>query len=240
MTVRTIEADVPSEFPPARLFLDDIEEIVRILVEAIEGGKEVPNRPGQNAKTQVTFTIKDQECDDVQELPKIAPRTTRLSIAVAAQDWLPSATLGFSRLSASLSLYGFTRERKLSIYHSLSPVFKRRKRWSATLAHPLRVLALTLLALLILIMIVVLFTLPSLSHTLRMLGDIVMGLLAVAVAAAAVATTWDRSIIILRPSSERSALRQEMVSRALPVAIGCVLTFLLTVLGMYIKHKYWP
>jgi len=39
VTIRTKEADVPHEFPPARLFLDDIEEIVSILRQAVESRK---------------------------------------------------------------------------------------------------------------------------------------------------------------------------------------------------------
>jgi hypothetical protein len=82
VTIRTKEPEVPDEFPPARLFLDDIEEIVRILTDATENRKEEPRRlgeeflsklanaaestnekirlPDEGARTRVTFTIKDQ------------------------------------------------------------------------------------------------------------------------------------------------------------------------------------
>jgi hypothetical protein len=36
VTIRTKEQEVPGEFPPAKLFLNDIEEIVDILKELIE------------------------------------------------------------------------------------------------------------------------------------------------------------------------------------------------------------
>jgi len=39
VTIRTEEPAVPDEFPPARLFLADFEEIARVLLEAVEEQK---------------------------------------------------------------------------------------------------------------------------------------------------------------------------------------------------------
>jgi hypothetical protein len=74
VTIRTKEAEIPCEFPPARLFLDDIEEIVRILVAATENRKREGELHEDPAKTRLTLTIKDRACDEVQDLPKIAKK----------------------------------------------------------------------------------------------------------------------------------------------------------------------
>ena len=48
------------------------------------------------------------------------------------------------------------------------------------------------------------------------------------------------STVIMRPSSEPSPLHQELLHKFPLVALSSVLTFLLTLLGLYLKHKYWP
>jgi hypothetical protein len=233
VTIRTKGADVPSEFPPARLFLDDIDEIVRILVEATENRKEEWNRFNRDAKTRVTLTIKDQVCDEVQELPKIAIKTIGLSVRVEIQKSLPQTFLTFNRYSTSLRLDGFTREQELSIYHNLAPIFKRRNLWLATLVRSLRTLILTLMVLFTLVDITL--TLMFKKQTPRTLVTVIE-LLTVAIGTTFVATTWHHSIINLRHSSEPSAFRQDLLQKIFLV----VLTFLLTLLGFYLKHKYWP
>jgi hypothetical protein len=232
--IRTKEADAPNKFPPARLFLDDIDEIVRILVDAVEK-REKSIRPDKDAKITLTLTIKDQVCDDVQELPKIATKTFDLSVSIAAQAWLPDASLEFDRFGTSLGLLGFTTLQKLSIYHKLAPIFKRRNLWLATLVHSNNSLILTVLVLSGLAN----FALMSNKQTPSMLSHVITLLGAVA-SITYLATIFHHSTIILRHSSERSALRQDLLPRILPVAVGCVLTFLLTLLGFYLKHKYWP
>jgi len=55
VTIRTKEPEPPEGFPPVRLFLDDIEEIVRALVDAHK--KSNPSAPHEDAKIKVTFAI---------------------------------------------------------------------------------------------------------------------------------------------------------------------------------------
>jgi len=129
VTIRT-KPEVPDEFPPARLFLDDIEEITRILVEATE------KLADQDEKSTVKLSIKNQVCDEIQELPKIARKTSDLSISVTSGDKFSSSTL---RIGHIIFLYfvGFTREQELNIFHRLAPIFKRRNLWLPTFVHSL-------------------------------------------------------------------------------------------------------
>jgi hypothetical protein len=243
VTIRTEEAEVPSEFPPARLFLDDIEEIVRILVVAAENRKREGNLHEDPARTRLTLTVKDRVCDEVQELPKIAKKTINLSVKVERQYW-SQTFLRFSRYGTSLGFYGVTREEQLSTFYNLAPIFKRRNLWLATLVRPHRTLILTLVVLLTLAPIALIYMIIHMldKHTARMLAmaSIVMSLFTMAISTTFLATNIHHSIIILRPWSEPSPPRQDLLSKILPVAIGCSLTFLLTLLGMYLKHKYWP
>jgi hypothetical protein len=242
VTIRTKEADAPNEFPPARLFLDDIEEIVRILVDATENRKEEWNKFNADAKTRVTLTIKDQVCDEVQELPKIAKKTMDLSVSIEVQMSLPQTFLRFSRFRTSLRSVGFTREQELSIYHNLAATFKRRNRRLVTLFRSHRVLFTTLFYLLLLAQIpAIVFklnkqTTPTLA---TVISDVAFPI-AITIGIAGLVTSFHHSIIILRHSSEPSPLRQELLQKIPVAAITSVLTFLLTMLGFYLKHKYWP
>jgi hypothetical protein len=234
VTIRTREEDAPSGFSPARLFLDDIEQIVRILVEATENAKEKWTQPGVDAKTSVTLAINDQICDEVEELPKVAMRTTNLSIRVVVPKSLPETSLTFGKQSNWLRLVGFTREQEFAIYYKLLPIFKRRNRWWGTVVRTHRTLLLTLLVL----MNIALFLIPR-KHapTWLVLGIGIPGML---LSVAFLAAIWSHTIIILRHSSQRSTLRQEMMSKAIPIAVGCILSFILGLLTLYLKHKYWP
>jgi len=94
VTIRTEEPDLPSEFPPARLFLDDIEEIVRILQEFLETRKMDSRSTVEDLKMKVTFSTGGNECDDVHDLPKIGKSNRVLRVSVA-RGVPPAAILVF-------------------------------------------------------------------------------------------------------------------------------------------------
>jgi hypothetical protein len=240
VTIRTKEAEVPSEFPPARLFLDDIEEIVRILVAAAENRKREGELHEDPAKTQLTLTIKDRVCDEVHELPKLSKKTINLLVKIERQYW-SQTSLRFSRYGTSLGFYGVTREEKLSTFHDLAPIFKRQNRWLATLVRSNLTLLRTLFVLLTLANIAFIFV-PKKQTPL--MPALAIGLLGTAMGALVLATTWHHSIIILRHSSEpspvRQGLRDKLPTALIGAALGSVLTFLLTLLGLYLKRKNGP
>ncbi len=77
----------------------------------------------------------------------------------------------------------------------------------------------------------------GLSHPTR---DLVFALLLLSTSITFGEILFQHTVIILRPSSEPSPLRQELLHKFPLVAISSALTFLLTLLGLYLKHKYWP
>jgi len=238
VTIRTVEAEVPDEFPPARLYLDDIEEILKILVDATDKRTLEWNGPDEELKTIVTFTIKDQICDEVQELPKLAKKTISLSVRVASQDGLPAISLTFSRFRTSLTPFGFTREEQLRIFYKLTPIFNRRNLWFRTLAHSHYILFGALL--IISYVVAGTFLTSMLNKQTAQTQAIVTELLPVAIGTILLATGLRHSTVIMRHSSEPSPLRQDLLQKIAVAAISSVLTFLLTLLGFYLKHKYWP
>jgi hypothetical protein len=236
VAITTIEAEVPSEFPPARLFLDDIEEIAGVLVASAQNRKRQGDINEDPAPTKLTFTVKDRVCDEAQELPKIAKNTIWLMVKAERQYW-SMTVLRFSRYSTTLGYYGVTREEQLSTFYSLAPIFKRRKLWLATLLHFNRVLVLALMFFLILAQLTLAFMFKKQT---ALIPVIVIGFLLVAIGTTLVATTRHHSIVILRHSSESSTARQEMISKSIPIVASNILSFILGLLALYIKHKYWP
>jgi hypothetical protein len=233
VTIRTKEATVPDEFQPARLFLDDIEEIVRILVSAVQGPK--------SQTITVTFTIKDRVCDEAQELPKIAKKTSDLWIMTESPDFGPAASLSFNDNGSRLSYYALTELEELRLFQKLAPIFKRRNLrlrtfvwshyWGSFAAFFGASLA-------ILGSAATLILKPGLiRHPVR---GAVSVLPVLSIPIALVATLSYHSVIIMRRSSEPSPIRQELLNKFPLVAISSALTFLLTLLGLYLKHKYWP
>jgi len=78
MSISIKQADPPA-LPPARLYLEDIEEIVSIFRTLVD---RVPNSGGEDPAMQVTCSIGDHICDSVSDLPKIARLAQDLEIEV--------------------------------------------------------------------------------------------------------------------------------------------------------------
>jgi|SRR5690348_7556406 len=136
MAIRTTEKDVPHEFPPARLFLDDIQEIVSILEELETKGKARPDTKAA-APSALLSAGGGQECDDVQELPKIAKWNSDITIVIGNDYW-PNTSLHIHPLyGSSWRGIGFTKEASWNAYHRLEAVFRRRNAKWPSLAHSL-------------------------------------------------------------------------------------------------------
>jgi hypothetical protein len=261
VTIRTKEADLPSEFPPARLYLDDIEEIVRILLEATQTPNEQQTPSNEASRPRVTLTTGDRVCDGVQELPQIAKKTTDLSIRIETEGYGRATYLALHINGSLLSSFAITADEQLRLYYKLAPIFKRRNRWLATLIHShsrwsntvygaasaaFYLLSFLLLAILALPMLIK----PTTVTASALRQEVNAWYLSIAAAISGtlvilLASGLKRhTIIILRPSSEpspvRQGLRDKLPAALIGAALGSVLTFLLTLLGLYLKHKYWP
>jgi hypothetical protein len=171
-----------------------------------------------------------------QELPNIAKKTIDLSVEVETQKW-SIASVKFYRYGTYLGFYGVSTSEKLIIFHKLEPIFRRRNRWLAALVIPFSRSIVTLVMLLALASFALIFI--PIKHAPPRL-HYVFSLLAVTIASAFLIIRRHHGIVILRHSSEPSPLRQELLSKIPLVFISCILTFVLTLIGMYIKHKYWP
>jgi len=63
----------PDDFPPAKLYLDDVREIVNVLAP--------PAGPGQEDQGWVlSYRVKDRTCDTLDELAQIGGKTRHIEI----------------------------------------------------------------------------------------------------------------------------------------------------------------
>jgi hypothetical protein len=69
MAKRRQEERPPVELPLARLFLDDLEELARIFVDARTKWGDPP--PEGEEATGVTFQVDEWECDTIQDLKEL-------------------------------------------------------------------------------------------------------------------------------------------------------------------------
>jgi hypothetical protein len=242
VTIRRIDADIFHPLPPARLYLDDLEKVVRILVEAIENRKEEADRRDESARTKVTLTVKGLACDEVKELKDIAKKTTELNLKVE-RGWGGQSSLTLNTYYSAVTLIGFTREEQLRVLDQIAPIFKLRNLWFATLYYSNKTFRQVLFPLFSVALAIAAWTVPFNKVTplkLRVAVMLPFLVLNATVFVVIVTTAFRHSTIILRYSSERSAIRQEMVSKGIPIVVASILSFILGLLTLYLKHKYWP
>ncbi len=240
MTIRTVEDSAPSWFTPARLFLDDIEEIIGIFQEAVQGLQAEDRARTEDSELKVTFSIGSQECDDLGDLPKLARKMTDLRIGVRRGKSV-EVHLDFNRIDTLWGSSGFTEEEKWRTFRKLEPIFKRRKlRWRSWV-HNHMALAIVLFALACMAtmtsgLMLLDNKIPTIPKAVVFLPSLLLG---VTIAMA----LFRNSALTLRHSWDPSPHRQYIRDKLFPVILGALLGASLgiggTLLVQYVTHKYW-
>jgi hypothetical protein len=237
VTIRIKEPEVPSEFPPARLFLDDIEEIVRILREFLESREMGSRSTVEDLKLKVRFSSGGTECDDVEDLPKIAKSFREVRISVARGGWLRTS-LTLHPLFTMWQSSGLTKEDTWAAFHKLEAVFQKRKRtWSTLLRSLPSWLRWALWLAAVWLAPFLRFPLYKLmSH--RTAHAITLLSYGIIIAAAVIGAR--NTTLTLRHSWEPPPFRQYVKDKLVPVIAGALLGIGGTILAMYLRHKFWP
>ena len=85
MAIQSFPQSIPSELPPAKLYLDDISEILQILTDS-------------NADCQASFVAGKSKCDTLDDLRDLGGRTTHFVMNISSPgkhqtlELTPSAT----------------------------------------------------------------------------------------------------------------------------------------------------
>jgi len=230
---------IPSELPPARLYLEDVADIVQIFLEAQENRQKDPKTPPKDEQPDIKLSIGTRICDNVQELPSMGNKTSDFTIAVR-RGTSYAISLTFTWNMTFWRSVGLTEEETWRTYGRLRTLFDARKLFWRNLVHSFTPW----------IIIFGWFGLPvivggALVFVSRVMPNAVaptLVLLSLYVVATLVVTYLFsvHAIVVLRPRSERAALRRETVLKSVPTIISSILTFLLGWAAAYLKRKYWP
>jgi hypothetical protein len=237
MAIRPVPKEVPTRFVPARLFLDDIEEILLIFAEAETNRHEKPYfREGENLQT--TFQAENQACDGLADLKNIYPPFAHKFFVSVARGGF-NCYLRVDESSTTWNPYGLDENDQWGTFHRLELIFERRElRWKSLLHSHSGVFysiygATT--ALLTFLLPVLLF--PKLVP--RALTLTALAVLAILVFALRFGL-HTHSVVMFRTHADHSSQKLQTAWKVIPDIIKILVGFVLGVLTLYLKHKFWP
>jgi len=112
--------ELPRELPHGRLFLDDIEEISMILLDAYK-----PSLAEAPEEAKITYTIGDSRMDSIADLQTLGGSTTKLRISVGDHF---SAVVGFNGfLNPVIDLYSLDEQKRWAVYAKIKSIFDHRQ-----------------------------------------------------------------------------------------------------------------
>jgi len=119
LAVRTIQT-VPTDLPHAKLYLDDLEEVTKILMEM-----SVPE--SEKDEPIVTYKIGNKVMDSISDLHQQGGSTTSLEVNVRRRRWR-DAELRFSNYSdPSVSFVSEETQQKWALYGKVKTVFDSKR-----------------------------------------------------------------------------------------------------------------
>jgi len=117
MAIRKIH-ELPNELPHARLYLDDIEEISKILLEACSASLK---KFGE--ELNIVYTIGDSQMDSIEDLQTRGGSTTALEIKVG--KWGSAGVHFRGILKPTIALYSLERDQAWAVYAKIKSIFDR-------------------------------------------------------------------------------------------------------------------
>ncbi len=118
---------IPRDLPPAKLYLDDIEEVVKVFIEAADFSK-----VGDGVSPKASFGVKNFDCDTIEELQQIGhTKTNVLGIYVdLGQQEVGRLEIRKGHPASWNFGRGMRKEDRFKVYGQLHAMFHlRRIRW---------------------------------------------------------------------------------------------------------------
>jgi hypothetical protein len=239
MTIHHKNPEVPRALPPARLYLDDIEQVVQAFSEAALKAQGSAN--GEQLKT--TFQVRDRFTTDLGDLPKIGKRTRDFTLTMertglALQFELDDRLHWWS--------HGLTQADAWTTFHKLEAILQPRILWLRARLRKSPGIAFTTYgfaavlsvfgACATVFLLARLFS-PRHAMTVASLMSVPAFFIGMKVADGFLD---DQSTIVLRYSYDQAALREDRNAKILIGAISAAIAFALGIVSMALKHKYWP
>jgi hypothetical protein len=237
MTISRIRTPVPTKLPAAKLYLDDIEEVVRILKEA--WARKPIDAHEENSQITTQFQIGDKVCDEIQDLPKIRKSTGEFTLNISRGRLPYGLEFEITHYATTWTHFGLTYDEAWAAFRKLDALLQpRRLRWR-NLWHASPFWLIYLFGLSVTGLPLLLF------YTLRILIPIgLAGALSFAWAILWIVVIVSRlarhSIVVFHYSWDHAARREELKTKIAIAGIPSILAFVLGLLAMYLKRKYWP
>jgi hypothetical protein len=236
MTITTQRPPVPTDLPISRLFLDDLEDIVSILVGAAGNIRvEGPDYP-----VTKEMSVNTRTCTEIAELPEITRKTVNNFEIKVLRGHYFRGELSIRPYSSRLTTYGeLSDAERRGLFQLVDGIFERRKlRWRMFWdGLPAWVFGVGSIVAYICVMLV--FWL--LAHFVSILWA--LGIDAVAVTIFAIVLLLPRSRggeVIFSHSSERGKLRHENRQKIGWEIFKAVLYIVGTIAAALFLHRYWP
>jgi hypothetical protein len=233
--LRQIDPQPSIILSPAKLYLDEIEQIIQIFVEA---EKERSEERRSDEKVETLFQIHDQTTSDIQDLSKIHPDSTNDFLVEARKGTGFNASVRIYETNTSWYAYGLTENENWALFHKLEALFEARKlRWKKLLHAHSRVAywIYGATSVLLFALFLIAFT-PLVRRTLVVVLFVVLATLLISLRAG----LRSHSIVIFRHRADHAVRGQEGALKAVLEISKLIIGFLLGVLTLYLKHKYWP
>jgi hypothetical protein len=236
MTIQTLKEPLPN-FPPAKLFLDDLDEIVAIFREVVETAE--PQGTTDQLKTNFTFTCAGRRCTTLEEVPKILKPRREFHLRIARGKWEMSLYCNPWTHSMWFPLIPHGEAEVSSAHRRLKPIFERRKRHLSAALHSAPFWAWLFISSVV----------PLLVHFLRLSlyqrigpkpADPFADLLLAAYVLLLLASMLTYTTLSPRNSYDLSPTRKLLTEKALPIILAAAVGVLGTLLTQFLIHKIWP
>ncbi len=224
MTIKTKDAEVPSDLPPAKLYLDDIVEIVQLFSRALPMKRD---SSGGVSAIVTKFEVGQKQCDDINDLPKIAKQTTNFNLEVRRK--YDSAKLYVSRYNSDWYWSGLDDEEVWATARKLQSIFEQRQlRWRKLIDG------------LNFIPLVVGLLMPLVLLFRNTAKEISAFLVVSAFMLFWFATLRRHSIVVFRYRSDLTAMKDERTEKVFLILATAFISVLGTVLVQFLIHRWWP
>ena len=236
MTIIRKVKPVSDTLPAARLYLDDISEIVRIFSDAFRTRDDE-----KHESPELKFTVAGSTCDEAAELPRIAKSARRFELQLTKPGYNAHLELRWS--GTWWVCTGLTEDENWSVYRKLAAVYDARK---LRLQAGFRALILNSpwwVPFALGILVVWGFQVLG-EHLERIFSDKVTkgiaGSIVIFLIVSFVYLAAGGNEVIFRDSQDHAALREERAWKIIPVVLSGIIGFLVGVAVTYLKHAYWP
>jgi hypothetical protein len=253
VTIHPTIAPIPEDLPVVRLYLNDIDTIVQILLQAEQENRKTASEREWDSPVQTTFILgrysgkAQTTCDEIADLPRLARESNDFVIFVS-RDYGFNATVTVNKYLTKLqTTSSMTYDERVSLFHRIEHIFNLKKRHGPNfMRSTFRKMPTWLLFLVSLAWAQpILFAGDSLAK-------VIPKFWAFALATSVCATPWvivlygqsRGSTVIFRDSSAQQRIEDEKKKHFMAEIVKAVLYILVGIIvavsAALILHKFWP